>query len=94
MGVFGTMNVVASRFTRSEWERKSDMVVPIEAVRRGMGFDEAGRWHEARARYMPARKDAGDPLATARGVMAGLLISAFMWIAIIVVVRALFLLLH
>jgi hypothetical protein len=66
------------------------MVVPIEAVRRGMGFDEAGRWHEARARYMPARKDADDPIATARGVMVGLLISTFLWTAIVVVVRALF----
>jgi hypothetical protein len=84
------MNLVASRFNPSQWERNVDMVIPIEAVRRGMGFDEAGQWHEARARYVPARNHVDDPMSTARGMMLGLLISASLWIGLVAIVRALF----
>lgn len=66
------------------------MVIPIEAVHRGMGFDEAGRWHEANARYMPARAEADDPLSAARGVISGLLISGALWVGFVAVARFLF----
>ena len=66
------------------------MAVPLEAVRTGMGFDEAGRWHEANIRYMPPRREADDPLTTARGVIFGLLSSCALWLGIILVARLLF----
>jgi hypothetical protein len=66
------------------------MAVPIEAVRTGMGFDEAGRWHQANVRYMPARRTAGDPLTTARGLIWGLLASSVLWVSIFLVARVLF----
>jgi hypothetical protein len=66
------------------------MLVPIDAVRSGMGFDAAGRWHRARAGYIPARRREGDPLDPARGIVTGLLLSGAMWVGIIAAVRALF----
>lgn len=66
------------------------MLVPIDAVRSGMGFDAAGRWHNARAGYIPARRRDDDPLDAARGIVAGLLLSGAMWVGIIATVRALF----
>lgn len=65
------------------------MLVPIDAVRSGMGFDAAGRWHKAKAGYIPARRRYDDPLNPARGIVAGLLVSGAMWVGIIAGVRAL-----
>ena len=65
------------------------MVIPIEAVRTGMGYDEAGRWHQARVRYMPAR-EVDDPLQSARGVVNGLLVSAALWMGLLVIAHFLF----
>jgi hypothetical protein len=66
------------------------MAVPIEAVRTGMGFDKAGRWHQANVRYMPVRRTADDPLTTARGLVWGVLASSVLWASIFVVARVLF----
>jgi len=67
------------------------MVIPIDAVRSGMGFDAAGHWHKARAGFMPARLREGDedPLAFARSAMYGLLIGAALWIGLIVALTGL-----
>jgi hypothetical protein len=67
------------------------MVTPIDAVRSGMGFDPSGRWHEAKAPYLPAHRRASDidPNATARGAALGILIGGVMWVGILVALRAL-----
>jgi hypothetical protein len=65
------------------------MVTPIEAVRNGMGFDEAGRWHQPKVVSMPAPRREDDPLATARGVICGLLISGALWLLLFIGVRML-----
>lgn len=65
------------------------MLIPIDAVRSGMGFDQAGRWHRARAGYLPARRRSGDPLDPARGAILGLVISGALWIGIVAGVRVL-----
>ena len=65
------------------------MVTPIDAVRAGMGFDTAGRWHEARTAYFPARRGADDAELTspARGALYGLLMSGVLWIGILAALR-------
>lgn len=65
------------------------MLIPIDAVRSGMGFDGAGRWHEARTSYIPARRSEDDPMNTARGIVNGLLVSGALWAGLIAAVRAL-----
>lgn len=66
-----------------------DMLIPIDAVRSGMGFDQAGRWHNARAGDIPARRRDDDPMDPARGAILGLVASGAMWIGIIAAARAL-----
>jgi hypothetical protein len=65
------------------------MMPPIEAVRHGMGFDHAGRWHKARVIYMPGRPREENPLAPARGAIYGLLASGVLWVLLILAVRLL-----
>jgi hypothetical protein len=65
------------------------MVTPVEAVRNGMGFDEAGRWHEAKVLHMPAARRDDDPLAPARGVIYGLLASSALWALLLLAVHIL-----
>ncbi|HTV14601.1 MAG TPA: hypothetical protein VME68_07795 [Acidobacteriaceae bacterium] len=62
---------------------------PIDAVRNGMGFDEAGHWHKAKVLYMPASRRDDDPLASARGAIYGLLISSALWLVLLLAVRIL-----
>ncbi|HTV82030.1 MAG TPA: hypothetical protein VME18_05225 [Acidobacteriaceae bacterium] len=61
------------------------MVTPVDAVRGGMGFDEAGRWHQAKPRLVCASRRYGDadPLAAARGAICGLVAGAALWIVLI-----------
>jgi hypothetical protein len=56
---------------------------PTEAIHTGMGFDEAGCWHQAKVLYMPARRSDGDLLAPARGAIYGLLASGALWALIL-----------
>lgn len=65
------------------------MLIPIDAVRSGMGFDHAGRWHKARIGYIPARRNGDDPTYPAVGAVLGLLVSGTLWVGIIAGVRAL-----
>jgi hypothetical protein len=64
------------------------MVTPINAVRCGTGFDEAGRWHEVSLRLARKYEDV-DPLAPARGAIWGLLASGLLWTGLILAGRAL-----
>jgi hypothetical protein len=69
------------------------MVTPIDAVRSGMGFDEAGHWHRARLAWAAAdraQRDEDDPAAPVRGIFYGLVISAALWAGIFAGVKALF----
>lgn len=63
------------------------MVTPIDAITTGMGFDETGRWHEARTRFMSAPRPNDDLMAPARGAIYGLLGGGFLWFGFIVVAR-------
>lgn len=67
------------------------MVTPIEAIRGGMGFDAAGRWHEARTiRWSAGRwnspENEGSP---ARGAVLGVVLGGLLWVGLIAGVRAL-----
>ena len=66
------------------------MVVPIDAVRYGAGFDAAGKWHEAKAGFLPAeeRQTRSVDLAAARGAVIGLVLSGALWVGLAMVVRA------
>jgi hypothetical protein len=67
------------------------MVTPVDAVRGGMGFDQAGHWHRAKPRLvLVSRKYAdADPLAPACGAIYGMLGGALLWIALIFAAKAL-----
>lgn len=67
------------------------MVTPVDAVRSGMGFDEAGRWHRAKPRLVRVSRKYGDadPLAPARGAIYGLAAGAVLWICLIFAAKAL-----
>lgn len=66
-------------------------MTPVDAVRSGMGFDEAGRWHRAKPRLVRVSRLYGDadPLATARGAIYGLAAGAVMWVGLIFIAKAL-----
>ena len=66
------------------------MVVPINAVRYGAGFDAAGQWHEAKADRVRAedRLARSADLAPARGAVIGLVLSSAIWVGLVMVVRA------
>jgi hypothetical protein len=64
------------------------MATPLDAVRNGMGFDEAGVWHEAKVLHMPARRRSDDdPIAPARGAIYGLLASGVLWFLLFLAIR-------
>jgi hypothetical protein len=67
------------------------MVAPVDAVRSGMGFDEAGHWHRAKPRLVRASRKFGDadPLAPARGTICGVVTGAALWVGLIFVARIL-----
>lgn len=65
------------------------MLIPIDAVRSGMGFDHVGCWHKARTGYIPARRWSDEPVYPGRGVVLSLLVSGTLWVGIIAGVRAL-----
>jgi hypothetical protein len=65
------------------------MVIPIDAVRYGAGFDTTGRWHEAEAEFVSfeQQRQAAEVMAPARGAVCGLLFSAMMWVGLAAAVR-------
>ncbi|MGC2618124.1 MAG: hypothetical protein WA414_03730 [Acidobacteriaceae bacterium] len=64
------------------------MVTPIDAITTGMGFDEAGRWHDARTfRFRPAPRQDDDLMAPARGAIYGILGGGILWFGLILVGR-------
>jgi len=64
------------------------MVIYIDSVRYGAGFDETGQWHEAAPAFVPAKKREDDPLNPARGAMYALLVSGALWIGLLAAGRA------
>lgn len=66
------------------------MVTPIDAVRCGMGYDEAGHWHKANLRRVQVWDDEReDPLAPMTGLLWGALASGALWAVLILAVKAL-----
>jgi hypothetical protein len=65
------------------------MMPTVDALPNEMGFDEAGRWHQARVLYMPPRRSSENPLAPARGAVYGLLASGVLWVVLLLAVRVL-----
>jgi len=67
------------------------MVVRMDAVRYGAGFDAAGHWHDAEAEFVrPEEREArAKDLAPARGAVIGLILSGALWAGLVVGVRAL-----
>jgi hypothetical protein len=68
------------------------MVIPIDALRCGVGFDAAGIWHEAESDYRPGRDREAEIelMAPARGAAWGLLASAVLWAGLVGAARAIF----
>ena len=62
------------------------MGVLVEKIQHGWGYDGSGRWHRGIVEVGTIRKrvevDRNDPLASARGVMWGLLFSAVFWLLV------------
>lgn len=50
-----------------------------------MGFDETGRWHQARLRRsaLARREPEENLMAPARGIIYGLMLSGFLWTGIV-----------
>jgi hypothetical protein len=78
---------MATLLTAASLERSWKMATPIDAIRNGMGFDEAGHWHEAKVLQMPSRRRNGDPLAPARGAILGLLAGSALWLLLFLVIH-------
>jgi len=61
-------------------------MTPVDAVRCGMGFDRAGRWHRAKPWLVSvnSRKNGyEDPLAPVRGLAWGVLGGLALWAGLI-----------
>ena len=66
------------------------MVINIDAVRYGAGFDAEGQWHDARDDHRSAEDEKNNELIEpARGVICGLVLSAAFWVGIVAAVRGL-----
>jgi hypothetical protein len=65
------------------------MVIPIDAIRYGVGFDATGHWHEANADYPPSQEqEAGrEVMAPARGAVYGMLLSGILWVGLVAAAR-------
>jgi hypothetical protein len=74
---------------RSWFLKELAMVIPIDAVRYGAGFDANGQWHEAEADYVPtlAEEVQQEVMAPARGAAYGILVSGILWVGLVAAVR-------
>lgn len=72
------------------------MVIPINAVPCGFGFDAAGQWHEAEASYQPDQDRPADVevMRPARGAAWGLLVSGVLWAGLAAVAKGVLLLMR
>ena len=70
--------------------RELTMLISIDVIRYGAGYDTAGNWHEAKADYVaPQEKEKERAImAPARGAILGLVLSGVLWIGLVAVVRA------
>jgi hypothetical protein len=63
------------------------MVIDIETIRYGAGFDATGHWHEA-IDDRPARTEQEkDWVAPVRGAVYGILLSGILWVGLVAAVR-------
>jgi hypothetical protein len=67
------------------------MVINIDAVRYGAGFDATGNWHEGKADFLTAAeaKQDAELIAPARGAVYGMLLSTVLWVGLVAAVRGL-----
>lgn len=72
------------------------MVIPIDAVQYGAGFDATGVWHEAAAEYLPTeeREAELEIMAPARGAVYGLLLSGILWVGLVAAARGVLMLMR
>ncbi len=71
------------------------MVVNIDVVRYGAGFDAAGQWHEVRDDDRgPTTQREKELIAPARGAVCGLLAGSLLWVCLVAAVRGILLLLR
>jgi hypothetical protein len=68
-----------------------NMLISIEAIRYGTGYDAAGRWHEGRADLRSAAELEQDEqlIAPARGAVCGILLRGILWVGLVAAVRGL-----
>lgn len=66
------------------------MVIPIDAIRYGTDFDATSSWYDAQTDRATGReqRQAAEVLAPARGAFCGLLLSGFIWVGLVALVRA------
>jgi hypothetical protein len=68
-----------------------NMLISIDAIRYGAGYDAAGHWHEGRADVRSAAELEQDEklIAPARGAIYGILLSSLMWVGLLAAMRGL-----
>jgi hypothetical protein len=67
------------------------MLISIDAMRYGAGYDAAGHWHEGRADSRSAAELEEDEklIAPARGAICGILLGGILWVGLVAAVRGL-----
>jgi hypothetical protein len=65
------------------------MLISIDVIRYGAGYDAAGHWHEAKADYVSPQEQEEERaiMAPARGAICGLLLSGVIWVGLVAAVR-------
>jgi hypothetical protein len=65
------------------------MLISIDVIRYGAGYDAAGHWHEAKADCVSQQEQEAERgiMAPARGAIWGLVLSGVLWIGLVAAVR-------
>ena len=65
------------------------MLISIDVIRYGAGYDAAGHWHEAKADYVAPQEQEQERaiMAPARGAIWGLVLSGVLWVGLVAAVR-------
>ncbi len=64
------------------------MVIPIDAIHYGAGFDAAGHWHEADYASSQEQEAEREMMAPVRGAVCALLVSGVLWVGLVAAARA------
>jgi hypothetical protein len=72
------------------------MLISIDVIRYGAGYDAAGHWHEARADYVSPQEREKERaiMAPARGAIWGLTLSGVLWVGLVAAVRGVLMLIR